>query len=330
MGAVDGWQRNHRPVAIAYGVVKKFGDDNARLYVVSLGWYGFVGIYPLLLALVTVFAFIGVGSLGHQLTSTLHQFPVVGTQFNPAHGSSRLHGSALGLIIGVVGLVYGAQGVTQTIQQTMVQVWSVPPAAVPGFLKRLIRSLTGLAIIGSSFLVSAALTTFATSNGVDSWLRVLVLVALALINAFLYLGAFRALTPSVISARVLVPGSVLAGIAFTLLITVGSGLVQHQLKSSSETYGQFGVVIGLVAFLFLLATISLYGAELNPVLTDKLWPRALQSSHPTEVDDRVLRDKARQTLDQLNGQAKLDLGSSGEADVDVPHTEDRPAMSPGS
>ncbi len=119
---------------------------------------------------------------------------------------------------------------------------------------------------------------------------------MALVNGVLYLGAFRALTPHVIPTRSLAPGAALAGIAFTLLITVGSGLVQHQLKSSSETYGQFGVVIGLVAFLFLLATISLYGAELNPVMTRRLWPRALQSSHPTEADRRALRDRSDQTL----------------------------------
>ena len=48
--------------------------------------------------------------------------------------------------------------------------------------------------------------------------------------------------------------------------------------------------LGLVAFLFLLGTISLYGAELNPVLARKLWPRGLQASHPTEVDEQVAQD----------------------------------------
>ena len=67
---------------------------------------------------------------------------------------------------------------------------------------------------------------------------------------------------------------------FTLLITVGAGLVQHQLKHSSATYGQFAAVIGLVAFLLLLAKLTLYGAELNPVLARRLWPRALPPVPP--------------------------------------------------
>jgi hypothetical protein len=38
----------------------------------------------------------------------------------------------------------------------------------------------------------------------------------------------------------------------------------------------------------LLAKISLYGAELNPVLERHLWPRGLVSRNPTEADDHVL------------------------------------------
>ena len=72
----------------------------------------------------------------------------------------------------------------------------------------------------------------------------------------------------------------MGSIGFSLLITVGASLVQHQIRHSSATYGQFGIVIGLVGFLFLLAKISLYGAELNPVLARRLWPRAMVSRQP--------------------------------------------------
>jgi hypothetical protein len=39
----------------------------------------------------------------------------------------------------------------------------------------------------------------------------------------------------------------------------------------------------------LLAKITMYAAELNPVLAERLWPRALVSSNPTELDKRALR-----------------------------------------
>ena len=58
---IDDWQRASRAVGLAYAVIKKFGDDDANQFVVALGWYGFVAIYPLLLVVITIFGFIGAG-----------------------------------------------------------------------------------------------------------------------------------------------------------------------------------------------------------------------------------------------------------------------------
>lgn len=302
LAAVDRRQRAFPPAAVAYGVVKKFGDDRANQYVVSLGWYGFLAIYPALLAAVTILAYVGAPSLGHGLITTLHKFPVVGTEFNPEKGSASLHGSLPALIIGILGLIYGAQGVTQTAQQAMFGVWNVAPVDQPGFLPRLGRSLLGLGLIGAAAVVNAYLASVATSGG-DVW-HWAVILGLLLINIGFYWAAFRALTPGAVRATALLPGAAFGAFGFTVLTTLGSGLVQHQLQHSSSSYGQFGAVIGLVAFLFLMAKVSLYGAELNPVLERHLWPRALVSADPTAADDRVLHDlvhQERRRADQAIG-----------------------------
>src|SRR5271156_6649778 len=100
MGGVDGFQRRHGWVGVPYAVLKKSGDDNANLLVVALAWYGFTAIFPLLLVVITVFGFIGAQSIGSGIIRTLHQFPVVGSSFNPA-SHQALHGSGLGLVIGL-------------------------------------------------------------------------------------------------------------------------------------------------------------------------------------------------------------------------------------
>jgi uncharacterized BrkB/YihY/UPF0761 family membrane protein len=227
--------------------------------------------------------------------STLHQFPVIGSQFNPAHGSHELHGNVAGLVIGLVGLTYGAQGVTQTAQRAMAQVWNVPRIKLPGFLPRLARSLAALFIIGGTVVLNAAVATYATGGNRALILRLLVLLAMLVLNALCFFASFRTLTPGEVTTRALVPGAILGGLGFTVLITVGSSLVVHQLRHSTSTYGQFGAVIGLVGFLLLLARISLYAAELNPVVARRLWPRSLVNDDPSEADDRVLRDLAQQT-----------------------------------
>jgi uncharacterized BrkB/YihY/UPF0761 family membrane protein len=294
LGVVDRWQRRNRVAGPAYGVMKKFSDDRANLLVVSLGWYGFTAIYPLLLAIVTILGFVGVSSLGKDVVNTLHQFPVIGSQFNPGPGGSELHGSVVGLIIGIVGLIYGAQGVTQVAQQAMAQVWNVPQVELPGFVPRLIRSLVGLVVIGSSSLVSAFVGSLAVSSGQTLPARIALIAGLALCNTGLYLLAFWTLTPKVASVRNFIPGAVAGGTAMTMLTTIGTGLIEHQLRNTTATYGAFASVIGVVTYLLLLGKLSIYAAELNPVLARRLWPRALPMMPPTPADDEVLKDLARE------------------------------------
>jgi uncharacterized BrkB/YihY/UPF0761 family membrane protein len=287
-GAVDRWQRRTAWAGVPYAVMKKFGDDNANLVVVALAWYGFTAIFPLLLVMMTALGFIGAQSIGTDIIRTLHEFPVIGSSFNPA-SPNALHGSTLGLVIGLIGLVYGAQGVTQTAQQAMATVWNIPQVQRTGFLPRLGRSLAGLVTIGGAFVVNAFVTSYATGGTTNYAIRVPVLAGLLVINFGLYFATFTLLTAKAIGPRGFVPGAILGSVSFTALITVGTGLMTHQLKNASATYGAFGSVIGIVALLLLLAKLSMYAAELNPVLARRLYPRALPlGGDPTDADRQVL------------------------------------------
>jgi uncharacterized BrkB/YihY/UPF0761 family membrane protein len=291
----DAWQRGNRVAGPTYGVIKKFSDDSAGILVVALGWYGFTAIYPLLLVVITIFGFVGEKSLGSGVINELHHFPVIGAQFNPGKGSSSLHGSVFGLVVGLIGLLYGSLGVTQTAQQAMSTVWDIPQVDRPGFLPRLGRSLLGLAIIGTAFAVSASASTLVDSSGRSWWLRVPVIAGLLVVNGGFYLASFRVLTPSEVRTRALVPGSILGAVAFTALTTVGTGLIVHQLRNATATYGALASVIGVVTYLLLLARTAVYAAELNPVLDKRLWPRALPSGEPTDADEHVMRALAHET-----------------------------------
>jgi uncharacterized BrkB/YihY/UPF0761 family membrane protein len=290
VGAVDGWQRRTPWAGAAYGVVKKFGDDNANLVVVAMAWYGFTSIFPLLLVAVTLLGFIGQQGISDGLLHTLQEFPVIGSNFK-LEGRGALHGSTIGLIIGLIGLLYGAQGVTQTVQQAMATVWNIPQTERTGFLPRLGRSLAGLFTIGAAFVINAFVTGYITGGTHNYAIRIPVLAGLIAVNTGLYFATFALLTAKAIGPRGLLPGAMAGAVGFTALITVGTGLVAHQLKNASDTYGTFGTVIGIVAFLLLLAKISVYAAELNPVLARKLYPRALPLVDDlTDADRRVLGD----------------------------------------
>jgi uncharacterized BrkB/YihY/UPF0761 family membrane protein len=294
LGRIDRWQRRHKVPAVLWAVQTKVSDDNANLWVVALGWYGFTAIFPLLLVLVTALGYLGAAKLGSDIVSTLQQFPIIGPDLQVGAGGSNLRGNILGVIIGLGGLFYGAQGVTQTAEQTMDAVWNVPKVQRPGFFPALLRSVGGLLVIGITFLVNAFVSGYATGDGRSWLLRGPVIAALLALNVAAYLLSFRVLTVAHRDVKALLPGAVLGGAAFTVFITVGTGLVEHLLKNESNTYGTFGTVIGIVTFLLLLAKISVYAAELNPVLERQLYPRKFIVGEATDADQRVLRDIAHQ------------------------------------
>jgi hypothetical protein len=105
----------------------------------------------------------------------------------------------------------------------------------------------------------------------------------AALNAGMYIGAFRALTPKGVPTRSLLPGAITAGILYTVLQVLGTWLVHHYLHTDS-VYGVFGTVLGLLAWIYIAVEITVYSAEINVVLARRLWPRAIVQPPLTEAD----------------------------------------------
>jgi hypothetical protein len=49
-------------------------------------------------------------------------------------------------------------------------------------------------------------------------------------------------------------------------------------------YGVFATVLGLIAYIYLAVEITVYSAEINVVLTRRLWPRSIVQPPLTEAD----------------------------------------------
>ena len=101
------------------------------------------------------------------------------------------------------------------------------------------------------------------------------LAAAAAVNVGLFLLVFRVLTPRQIPTRQLLAGALVAGVAWQALQAVGGYLVVHYLRHTSQVYGVFAIVLGLLFWLFLGAQLTLYAAEVNVVAARRLWPRSV-------------------------------------------------------
>ena len=96
-------------------------------------------------------------------------------------------------------------------------------------------------------------------------------------------------TAAHVSTRDVLPGAALATACWVLLQAVGGAYVTGVLKGSSQTYGGFAAVVGLLAWLLIAAEVTLVAAEVNVVLARKLWPRSI-GGRLTAADERSLRD----------------------------------------
>ena len=282
---VDRTQQRFRPAAFVFGVIKKYGDDNGGVLVTNLAHTAFVSLFPLLLVLITVLGLVAARDPAFRqaaVNAVAGQVPLIGTELTGnVHTLQR--SSLIGLIVGFASLLWGTTGLAQAGLFTMEQVWNLPGPARPGFFPRLGRSLLFLLLLGLVVIATTVLAGLSTYGRHALAFVVFAQAVTAAVNAGMYFIGFRILTPRGVPSRDLAPGAVVAGICWTVLQVLGAYLVHHFLHSNS-VYGVFATVLGLVAWLYLAAEVTVYCAELNVVLARRLWPRAIVQPPLTEAD----------------------------------------------
>jgi len=305
---VDAFQQRHRVTGFAFGVVKKFGDDRAGSLAALVAYYAFLAIFPLLLLLVTILGFVAQhnSDFQHRLVdSALSDFPIIGDQI--ARNVKSLRATGLGLAISLIGLAWGSLGFTQAGQHAMAQVWNVPGVDRPGFIPRLGRGASIIGVLGLGAIVTTIFSGFSVFNSTVPALRGLSMLVSVLLNVAISLAGFRLLTPKIVPWRDLVPGAVLTGVAWSVLQLIGGYLVSERLEQTSEVYGLFAIVLGLLFWLSLGAQISLYAAELNVVLARRLYPRSIVQPPLTEPDRQALRELAQQEERRPEERVRVDF-----------------------
>ena len=329
---VDAAQQRNRVSAFIFGVIKKYGDDNGGTLVANLTHSAFVTVFPLLLILVTVLVQVAAfPSVHHEiLKAVTDQFPLVGDKL--AGNIKALNRSSVAsLAIGLAVLTYGATGLAQAGLFTMEQVWNLPGPARPGYVPRMGRAALFLLVLGTGVIAStllAGLVTYGQQVGVTV-LSAQVFAAGA--NVGLYLACFRVLTPKGVPTRNLVAGAVAGGIAWTVLQSLAAVVVHHYLKTDS-VYGLFATVLVLLAWINIGAQIAVYAAEINVVLTRRLWPRSIVQPPLTEADRASLALQALQNQRREDQHVEVSFSDEEAAAVGslrVPRTPDEVAP-PGS
>jgi YihY family inner membrane protein len=293
---VDDLQRRTPILAFPVAVTKKFGDDKGGQLAALIAYYGFFSLFPLLLVFATIVAIVVRDDPTLQralLDSALRQFPVVGTKIGKS--VQQLSGSPLTLGVGIVGAVWSGTAVVTAAQFAMDEVWDVPRAERPALWRRALRALALLVVFAVAIVATATFAGVRDGDGLtDAALEIVAGVALLVLSAALFAFAFRVLTVAPLRWRDVLPGAIVAAIAWGGLLLLGSWIVDRQIRDASQAYGFFAIVIGLLTWIFLVAQVFVVAAEINVVRARRLWPRSLVAPPRREQDRRSLAAQAEE------------------------------------
>jgi YihY family inner membrane protein len=233
-----------------------------------LSHYGFISVFPLLLVLVTVLGFVLDGNKDLQdsiIDSALANIPVVGTQLSLDPES--LTGSLPLFLFGLGTALWAGSKAFAAAQIAMDDTWDVPRNRRPNIAKNRLRALAMIGVIGVAQVASAVVTSFAGALDVALIARLGLFLGAFAINLVTLLIAYQVLTTPPLSwRREILPGAIVAAIAFSGLQYLGTTVVLRAINNASDVYGTFATVIGLLTWLSLHATATLAGAELNAAL----------------------------------------------------------------
>jgi len=291
--ALDRAQRRVRPAAFAVAVVKRYGDDRGGMYAALITFYGLLSVFPLLLLFITIASMIlGQNSAAEKslVDSALSQFPVIGPKL-----ASNIHvlsnGNWFAFTASFLFLAWGALGITSALQMASHRAWRLPRSEEPNLVIRTARGLLLLSVIAAAVVLTTVVAAISTSGYFGHFSPMVGLgadIGTGIVNVIAYFVALRVLAPVHAGWKTLAPGAIVGGLAWTGIQQLGGYLIHHQLQRTSEIYGFFAIVLGLIFWLNIGAQLFLIATEITVVADCHDWPRGLRDPSDEVAAERGL------------------------------------------
>ncbi len=289
---VDAVQRRSKVLGFVFAVIKKFGDDGAGRLAALVAYYGFFSIFPLTMALSAILGLVleRNETWRVKVQDTLSgQVPFIGDKLS----QGTLTGSGLALVVGLAVALWAGLSAIDAVQNGLNNVWAVPRVEWPNVVERRARSILMLVVVGGGLAAATVGTSLLSALPLGPFAGVGLAVASAAVNVGLYLVSFKVLCDRDLPWGALWPGAVLAGVGTWLLQNGFASFLLRNPDDAKGTYGDFASVIALLSWFFFIAQVTMFGAQINMVRHQKLWPRSLTGRNLTEADTRAYTAYAR-------------------------------------
>jgi membrane protein len=304
---LDSYQQRHPTLGVPIAVVRKFVEDESINLAAVIAFWAFFSVFPLLLIFFTVLGYVLPPDLqGDVLRSVAGFFPLLSMD-----SIGHLSGQWWTLVLGILSALWSGSFVVIAIQSAFNTVWEIPYAQRPSFRAQMGRGLFALGLIACGLVVSTVMSSYVT--GITSGMSLGIVARLAAyliaigLDVGLYIVAFRLLTDREVSTRKVLPGALLSGLVFWLLQQLSSLIIFRYLQNAQRIYGNFATVITILSWFYLQSVVTLAGAQLNVVLTERLHPRRLLTAPVTEADQRAYDAYAKERTYHLDQRVQTEF-----------------------
>lgn len=285
---LDRLQRRHKVLAFSYGVMKKYGEDEAGYKAALLTYYAFLSLFPLMLVLITLTTY--ADQYFPDLEADVVQaatdyFPVLGQQI--ADHISGLGQTGPALIAAILFTLYGARGVGAAFQHGVQNIWGISKLKQPGFPQSTINSILIILIGGFGLVLAAISTGVAASAGAGLSYRLLAIVVNIALLSFLFTLLIKICLPRKVALKNTGIAAVIAAIGLVALQTLGGIYITGELRTLDALYSYFALSLGLLFWIYLQAQILFIAVEIAAVGDKNDWPRSLSGKNLTPSDKRA-------------------------------------------
>lgn len=263
-------------VGTALRMQERYKDDAADSFAASIAFFGFLSLIPLILFALSALGFFirGDASLQPRVLDAVRD-AVPGLSSALGEGGleglletvERRAGSFLSIGAGV--LLFTGLKVIAGAQRALAVVFRME---IPSGVAARAQQLFALVVLGLLALLGSAVAGSVGVDFADGVTGALISIGLTLLTVLvdfvLFVVAYRLLSPDPgrPAWRTLVPGALLAAIAWAALKAGGASLVAG--GGDSATYGALAGAVALLTLLYLAGRIFMYGAELTALLGD--------------------------------------------------------------
>lgn len=274
----DGEAGKEKRAGLLWKTISEFSGDNCTTMAAALAYYTVFSLPPLLVIVIYVAGQVldpaqVEQAIQQQAGGLVGQDGAEQIQTMIQSAGSLGDRGAVGLVLGVAGLLFGATGAFAQLQMALNRAWEITADPESGILRTVVKRVLSLGmVLGIAFLLLVSLALSAALSAVSGWAAQLLpggvssvalfvsdaLVSLMIIT-FLFAAIFKVLPDAKIAWRDVWMGAFVTA----LLFVAGKFAIGFYLGQSNpgEAFGAAGSLALILVWVYYSAMIVFLGAE---------------------------------------------------------------------